>query len=166
MWRTLHSHPVGHSGMIMHPLIISRTLGHGNRLLMSSKISNLLGGNPTVYPSTNFASRAKPSVCQSMAPKSESPECHPFPDLMKPIMPSLKWHQFWHVDDGVNQSQSGQRLPGPEKKIATYRNAQIVAITAEIKSFQVHFITSRQRCPRPTRSVWMARLSKRAELHV
>lgn len=165
MWRTLHWHPVGHSGIIMYPLIISRTLGHGNRLLMSSKISNLLGGNPTVYPSTNFASRTKPSVCQSMAPKSESPECHPFPDLMKPIMPSLKWNNFGTL---MTESikVSGQRLPGPEKKIATYRNAQIVAITAEIKSFQVHFITSRQRCPRPTLSVWMARFSKRAELHV
>lgn len=150
------SHPVGQSGMIMYPLIISSTLGHGNRLLMSSKISNLLGGNPAVYPSTNFASRTKQSFCQSMAPNSGSPECHAFPDLMKPIIPSLRWHNF-----GMLMTESiqlpRQRLPGPEKKIATYRNAQIVAITAEIKSFQVHFITSQQRRLRPMPSVWMAR---------
>lgn len=126
-----------------------------SRLLMNQdregtrKISDLLSGNPVVYPSSNFVSGTKRCLRQSIAPNTESQERHSLPDLMKPIISSLKWHNFGTLA-AESIKVSGQQLTGPEKKIATYRNAQFVGITAEIKSFQVHISPP---CQRATMSV-------------
>lgn len=147
MWRTLHITSCGTLCDNTIPTVhfkdtrVQQQTAHESGPQRSSIISILFNGNQVVCPSQNFVSRNKQCLCQSMAPNGESQERHSFPDLMKPIILSTKWHNFGTLAT-ESIKVSGQRLTSPEKKIATYRNAQFVAITAKIKSFQILKFTS------------------------
>lgn len=120
----------------------------------SWKISNLFSGNPVEYPSPNFVSRTKRCLCQSMASNSESQKPQSFPDLRKPIISSLKWHDLGTLaTESIKVSGDLQALK-ENRHLLECTICVNYCCNSELSSPEVHFTTSRQWRQWPTMSMW------------